>query len=477
MLAVLNMLLKDSVMRIVLLILFFSFNSFAQDDAPFEAKLYSIEASREGAFTTKWEKAGEGSTRTNKIFIKNLPDSVATGDDWSGNLQRSGAHTLKDGTKIPEFSVAGTGQGNDTNDSTIKTISSQIASTALQGVEKKTGEFYYKATEVFRNAANTVITTENSNEAPITDEVFMVEAGSSSGTGFLLNNNSKVYFYSNIHVFRKTEKAVLRNAKREILEIPKIIELAEGEDLLRFSTDRTSGLSLGDSPQLGEVVLAVGNSSGSGVITKNSGEILGIGDSIFEVSCEIVPGNSGGPITDKRGRVYGVASFLTLGDDDLATEGTRYSKTRRFGIKINRTLNWESVDYETFRKEAKFINAINESLQAVLDCWDSIDYEKAMTSFKVSKDLPSTSRAQAKLDNVVRYHNREYINPYGNKSSKEMWGYMNTQLKETCEVIISENRASLNSNWGKTEYEQSKEWATRLAKAIATHREKVRKSF
>ena len=444
-------------MKWVLLLFLPSFNLIAQEDAPFEARLYSIEASKEGAYTTKWEKAGEGSTRTNKIFIKNLPDSVATGDDWSGNLQRNGAHILEDGTKIPQFMVFG-GSSSEATNSQIESKPPEVPAVQNNSTNNPAHEAVIPMTEIEKG-------------------VFIVEAGKSSGTGFLLNEPTGVYFYSNIHVFSTPDKAMVRNSKGDIIEIPKMIEVAEGEDLLRFKTSKDLGLAKGESLSLSERVYSLGNSGGGGVVTKNPGEVLGLGDSTFEVSCEIVPGNSGGPITDKGGKVYGVASFMTYGRDTLATEGTRYSKARRFGIALNRPLKWESIDYGTFRKEAKFINAINESLQVVLDCWDSIDSDKAMMSFKVSNDLPSPARAQSKLDNIVRYHNREYIDYYGNKSAKEMWGYMTTQLKETCEVIISENKASLNSNWGKTEYEQSKEWATRLAKAIATHREKIRKSF
>lgn len=442
-------------MKLVCLLLLAAARLFAQDETPFEATLYSVEASKEGVYASKWEKEGEITSRTNRIFIKNLPNTLATGDDWKGLLQRSGAHVSDDGTKIPQFVAAGSSSEQITNQQTEETSNEKTPSISEASVN---------------SAAEGVIPVSEVEKG-----VFIVEAGESSGTGFLLNEPTGVYFFSNIHVFCMGDKAVIKNSKGEIIEIPKQIELAEGEDLLRFKTISTGGLAPAESPRLGEPVYALGNSSGSRVITKNSGQILGVGDSTFEVSCEIVPGNSGGPIIDKSGRVLGVASFLTYGRDSLATEGTRYSKARRFGITINRPLKWGAVDYETFRREAKFINSINESLQAVFDCWDLSAEEKAMPSFKVSKDLSSPTRVQSKLDNVTRYHTKEYLNPYGNKSVKEMVAYMTTQLKESCDLIISENRTSLNSNWAKSEYEKSKDWAARLSKAISEHRAEIRK--
>jgi hypothetical protein len=441
--------------KLICLLLFVATRSFAQEEIPLEVKLYSVEASREGVYASKWEKEGEITSRTNRIFIKNLPDTVATGDDWKGKLQRSGAHTLDDGTKIPQF-VATSDLPAQTPDPQARKDTSDTSPNKSENTESPTLEGVIPMSEVEKG-------------------VFIVEAGESSGTGFLLNDPAGVYFFSNIHVFSIGDKAIIKNSKGEIIEIPKKIELAEGEDLLRFKAISKSGLAPAESPRLGEVVFALGNSSGSSVITKNSGQILGVGDSTFEVSCEIVPGNSGGPIIDKSGRVLGVASFLTYGRDTLATEGTRYSKARRFGITINRPLKWEAVDYETFRREAKFINSLNESLQAVFDCWDMSAEEKVMPSFKVSKDLSSSTRVQSKLDNVTRYHTKEYLNPYGNKSVKEMVAYMTTQLKESCELIISENRTSLDSNWAKAEYEKSKDWAARLSKAISEHRDIIRK--
>lgn len=445
------------------LLLFVVARSLAQDGVPFEATLYSVEASKEGGYASRWEKDDEETSRTNRIFIKNLPDTLATGDDWKGKIQRDGAHTLSDGTKIPQFVVYDGGSKS--------VFSSPVASAAAQIAEKKTGEFYAKASELFSAAANTVTSLGADNE------VYLVDAGESQGTGFLLKEEGEAYFYSNIHVFRTADRANLRNSQGKVIEIPKTIELAEGFDLLRFQTSKTNGLSLGGPPRLGESIYALGNSSGRWVITKNSGEVLGVGDSTFEVSCEIVPGNSGGPIIDKEGSVIGVASFLTYGEDDSATEGTRYSQTRRFGFRLDRPFKWESVNYDTFRKEAAFINSINDSLQSVFKCWQSIDSDKAMLSFKLSEDLPSPTRPQGKLDNVVRYHNKEYANRYGTKSVKEMIGYMSTQLKEACELIISENRSSLDSDWAKAEYANSQERAARLAKEITGLRDKVRKGF
>ena len=93
------------------------------------------------------------------------------------------------------------------------------------------------------------------------------------------------------------------------------------------------------------------------------------------------------------------------------------------------------------------MEAINDALDTIISCVLSIDHNKMMMTFSLPKTLPSSQRAQTKLDNVVRYHNKEYCNDYTNKKVKDMIAYMYTQLKEATEVVVEDNRTFLNSDW------------------------------
>lgn len=410
---------------------------YSQEITTIDVKLIEIESSKDGALVKKWEKTDVTGVNTNEIFVQNLPESIATGDVWSGKIQRKGAFTKSDGSKIPSYQVENSGSRSE--------IKKEIM-----------------PTEQIPN---------------ISKLVFVVKSEESSGTCFLMNDGKDNYIYSNLHVFSGSTNSVIKNAEQQVIPIPDIIEVAHGHDLLRFKSNEQQSLQIGDLPTIDEAVETYGNSQGTGVITKNIGKVLGVGDSSIEVSCEIVPGNSGGPIINKSGKVVGIASYLNKRDEDQWNEGTRYEKTRRFGIRIDQPIKWEALKYSEFKKDSVLLEAINEALDTIVSCVLSIDHNKMMMTFTLPKTLPSSQRAQAKLDNVVRYHNKEYCNDYTNKKVKDMIAYMYTQLKEATEVVVEDNRSPLNSEWAKESFNEIKSRKDRISVLMVKHREDANKSF
>lgn len=64
-------------------------------------------------------------------------------------------------------------------------------------------------------------------------------------------------------------------------------------------------LTVGDSPKIGDPVMSVGSPHGwSGTVV--AGNVTNFDDSFLTHSASIGPGNSGGPLTDREGRVVGV---------------------------------------------------------------------------------------------------------------------------------------------------------------------------
>ena len=91
--------------KILFFILFVGFRIYGQETAPVDVKLIEIESTKEGSLVKKWEKQGDVEIKINEIFVQNLPESIATGDTWTGKIQRKGAFTKSDGTKIPSYQV------------------------------------------------------------------------------------------------------------------------------------------------------------------------------------------------------------------------------------------------------------------------------------------------------------------------------------------------------------------------------------
>ena len=193
------------------------------------------------------------------------------------------------------------------------------------------------------NASNTISTTIKPKPLPTAKQlpkanpsIIQTEQSSIpdklkySGTGFMFG--SKDYVITNWHVIRGAE-----NIKVNFLNGEKI----NSEVLLKDSTNDIAFLKLERSPQLPASSLKVGNSSnvrmGDKVFTigypahwvmgQNPkytegvvNALSGIRDDpkVFQISVQIQPGNSGGPLFNQNGEVIGITQASL--DPQLATE-------------------------------------------------------------------------------------------------------------------------------------------------------------
>jgi hypothetical protein len=167
------------------------------------------------------------------------------------------------------------------------------------------------------------------------------------GSGFLVRLDGAAYIVTNQHVLQGTQA---RDVKITFADgspaMPTSAEIATGNiDLvrLRFETKRHPLDCAKSLPTAGSSVVAIGNSLDSGVVTVNPGEIAGVGADDIEVSCEIVPGNSGGPLIDEAGHVLGVATRIEYADKERATKDTRYENDRRFCTRLHDGMRWIPV--------------------------------------------------------------------------------------------------------------------------------------
>jgi hypothetical protein len=222
--------------------------------------------------------------------------------------------------------------------------------------------------------------------------------GKESGSGFLLKDTHGVWMVSNCHVVRQNGEITfteMTDASR-VFTLPDAVEVAANRDAVRFKTGEIDGLKLTETCSFDDKVFAFGNSDGLGVITKSAGKVVGKGRGEIEVTCEIIPGNSGGPVINARDEVIGVATFgVTTYSAKITAElsgtvsaaerehliekikdryGTRYTETRRFAVPLH-DAEWQPVDLELFRQESKQYEQIddrfgrfNEAVETVFRC-------------------------------------------------------------------------------------------------------------
>lgn len=180
----------------------------------------------------------------------------------------------------------------------------------------------------------------------VSHALVFVENGNGRGSGFIGKMDGATYVFSNQHNFLGAKRIRLRAMNGNSLK-PNSFEYSRTHDLvrMRLEPEDIEGLSTlklsFDIPLIHDEILIYGNSAGGGVATELEGEILGVGPADIEITAKMVPGNSGSPILNNRAEVVGVATYATLGREfekgsayEKMFKGTRFSKVRRYGIRI-----------------------------------------------------------------------------------------------------------------------------------------------
>ena len=137
------------------------------------------------------------------------------------------------------------------------------------------------------------------------------------GTAFAIGNGRYV---SAVHVMvagmgSQFGEPALRDGNNRVYELDKILKASLHEDFVVFSLKdgpQTPGFELNFKPKLNEVVYAVGNAHGEGVVirdglyTSDTPEQQDGRWKWLRFSAAASPGNSGGPLLDAQGHVIGV---------------------------------------------------------------------------------------------------------------------------------------------------------------------------
>lgn len=195
--------------------------------------------------------------------------------------------------------------------------------------------------------------TANSKSSEIADETksraiastVVLRTPTGGGSGFVVEDDGQKFIVTNQHVLLGTTQEELEIVTTQGKRLtPVALEIVSGADLARISVaEAPASLSFATSANVDDAVATVGNSLDAGVITLNAGTIKGIGASELEVDCEVVPGQSGGPLINKEGDVLGVTTYILLADKDKTSEGTRYAQKRYFTVRIGTETEWTPV--------------------------------------------------------------------------------------------------------------------------------------
>lgn len=187
------------------------------------------------------------------------------------------------------------------------------------------------------------------------DKIVIIVTSKGSGSGFIAQDCGKKYLYTNRHVVSGAKSVGVKFLDGSRLQLGDV-EVAKGLDLVRFEVSPTyPALEFDETiPDIGERIVTFGNSAGTGVCTEIQGLINGVGPTAVETDAEFVKGNSGSPMLAANYKVVAIATFVVDGKKTVnwTNEGTRFSKTRRFGLRVA-GVEWSRMRWVDFVKETE----------------------------------------------------------------------------------------------------------------------------
>jgi len=226
--------------------------------------------------------------------------------------------------KITGIDLSTQGKINTLTESIIETQNS--LSSVNQSFKQELGSFKTQIGS-FKNEFAELKASAGDDFSGIIDEaiksVVTIKTDISQGTGFIITNDG--YIVTNYHVIAGANQAGIFTSDKvmhdtELIGLDKNLDLA----LLKIEGDY-SPLRLGNSDdiQVGEKVIAIGNPLGlqfsvsEGIVSAihriGSNNVEGY----IQTDAALNPGNSGGPLINKQGKVIGINNFKIGGGENI----------------------------------------------------------------------------------------------------------------------------------------------------------------
>ena len=246
----------------------------------------------------------------------------------------------------------------------------------------------------------------------------------SSGTGFIVSPDGLVLTNKHVVSDEGAEFTVLMNNgdkySAKVLAVDPVQDIA----VLKVEKKNLPAVALGDSDsiQVGQTVIAIGNSLGEfrntvsvGVVSglrrtitaQGGGEVETLED-LIQTDAAINPGNSGGPLINLKGEVIGINTAMTQGAQNIG-----------FALPINKA----KKDLEQVKKTGKisypFLGVryvlIDKDLQKKNNL--SVDYGALVVRGETQTDLAVTPGSPADITGIVE--NDIILEANGKKITKD----------------------------------------------------------
>lgn len=259
----------------------------------------------------------------------------------------------------------------------------------------------------------------------------------SLGTAFSIEDNK---FLSAAHVFNLQTKSLnkvfyIRDIEGNVYKINRILKYSIGHDVIEFDLETpskfSSTLKLGKKPEMGESVYTVGNAQGEGISVRG-GQIASFTPEqqdgrwdYLRFSAPASPGNSGGPLLNRKGEVVGIVTMKN------ASENLNYALPIEEAEKL-------SHEQALFQVKSIPISLGGKTATGVLDF--SVPLPAPIVQFSEASETKMRGFFKNLLGNFVGEHEKNFF-PYGEKSQT----YLRNQSYSSFINAIEANGAG---GWG-----------------------------
>lgn len=217
--------------------------------------------------------------------------------------------------------------------------------------------------------------------------IVSVEGNKSVGTGFIVRSGEKSYIYTNLHVLDGNRTISFKSMNGGNF-LPGKLLVSNEYDLAAIELpNEHDGLILQDQVDQnvakGEEVKVFGNSLGGGVATDLNGTILALGPELIETDVKFVSGNSGSPIIAKKtGKVLGICSYSIIHKANEFGKDSKFNNVEcRFAYRTDNNPSWQETTLSQFLNDGFIIKNIENRSESLWNVAKDIAKNNKITSF------------------------------------------------------------------------------------------------
>lgn len=253
-----------------------------------------------------------------------------------------------------------------------------------------------------------------------------------NGTGFACTYKNREYVATNLHVIDGASVITVRPQSGKNIQLSGALIVAEDADIgflgikdsfgdigivpLEFMEDVFKGAKVGDE------IVCLGNSLGSGVISSTTGSIKAFGQPRLEIDSPVVQGNSGGPIIHRQTeKVVGLVTEGQVNEGKtnpyvLAAKKSEDSTLREisyFGHRVDAVQKWKGSNLTEYEKNERAISGVEKGLNRTLMFFADEDGWKEDLRLADAWRIYSAFIENASAKTTRRVEVTNYVNEFG----------------------------------------------------------------